>query len=86
MFERMATFARVVHFDKRGTGMSDRTPMPTLDQRVDDTRAVMDAAGVERAVLHGVSEGGPLAVLFAADLSRACELVDPAWDGGAVRG
>ena len=65
MFERMATFARVVHFDKRGTGMSDRTPMPTLDERVDDTRAVMDAAGIERAVLHGVSEGGPLAILFA---------------------
>ncbi len=65
MFARMATFARVVHFDKRGTGMSDRTPMPTLDERVDDTRAVMDAAGVERAVLYGVSEGGPLAILFA---------------------
>jgi len=67
MFERLGSFARVVHFDKRGTGASDRTvAVPTLDQRVDDTRAVMDAAGIERAVMYGLSEGGPMAILFAA--------------------
>jgi pimeloyl-ACP methyl ester carboxylesterase len=66
LFARFAGFARVVQFDKRGTGMSDRTaPVPGLDQRVDDTRAVMDAAGVDRAVLYGVSEGGPMAMMFA---------------------
>ena len=66
MFERMGSFARIVQFDKRGTGASDRTvPVPGLDQRVDDARAVMDAAGVERAILYGLSEGGPMALLFA---------------------
>lgn len=64
--ERLGSFARVVHFDKRGTGVSDRTSgVPTLDQRVDDTRCVMDAAQIERAVLMGMSEGGPMALLFA---------------------
>lgn len=67
IFERFAGFSRMVHFDKRGTGASDRTvPVPGLDQRVDDLRCVMDAAGVDRAVLHGLSEGGPTVVLFAA--------------------
>jgi pimeloyl-ACP methyl ester carboxylesterase/DNA-binding SARP family transcriptional activator len=66
VFERIGRFARLVHFDKRGTGASDRTvPIPTLDERVDDTKAVMDAAGIDRAVLSGVSEGGPMALLFA---------------------
>ena len=66
IWEREARFARVVHFDKRGTGVSDRSvPVPGLDQRVDDARAVMDAAGVERCVLYGISEGGPMAMLFA---------------------
>ena len=66
IWEREGRFARVVHFDKRGTGVSDRSvPVPGLDQRVDDARAVMDAAGVERAVLYGISEGGPMALLFA---------------------
>ena len=66
MFERMGSFARITQFDKRGTGASDRTvPVPGLDQRVDDARAVMDAAGIERAVLCGLSEGGPMAILFA---------------------
>lgn len=64
---RVASFARLVHFDKRGTGLSDRTqPVPTLDERVEDLRAVMDAAGIERPFLHGISEGGPMALLFAA--------------------
>jgi pimeloyl-ACP methyl ester carboxylesterase len=63
----LASFARLIRFDKRGTGLSDRVAdVPTLDQRMDDVRAVMDAAGSERAVLLGVSEGGPMSVLFAA--------------------
>ncbi|MGN6170569.1 MAG: adenylate/guanylate cyclase domain-containing protein [Solirubrobacteraceae bacterium] len=66
-FERHASFARLVLFDKRGTGLSDPvTKVPTLEQRVDDVRAVLDACGSERAVLFGVSEGGPMSVLFAA--------------------
>lgn len=65
-FERLAGFSRYIHFDKRGTGASDRTvPVPSLDTHVDDLRAVMDAAGVERAFIQGVSEGGPMAMLFA---------------------
>ena len=64
---RWATFARVVLFDKRNTGMSDRTNgPPTMEERMDDIRAVMDAAEMERAALVGISEGGPLAMLFAA--------------------
>jgi pimeloyl-ACP methyl ester carboxylesterase len=64
---RLATYARVVTFDKRGTGMSDRVAeLPGLDQRMDDLRAVMDAAGVEQAALLGISEGAPLSILFAA--------------------
>ena len=66
---RLAGFARVILFDKRGTGLSDRVPpeqLPTLEQRMDDVRAVMEAAGSERAVLCGVSEGGPMCSLFAA--------------------
>lgn len=68
-FGRIASFARLILFDKRGTGMSDAVPLhqlPTLEQRMDDVRAVMDAAGSRRAALVGVSEGGPLNVLFAA--------------------
>jgi hypothetical protein len=57
---RLARFARVVMFDKRGTGLSDRAgELPNFDQRMDDLRAVMDAVGIERAALLGVSEGGP---------------------------
>ena len=67
---RLASFARVVMFDKRGTGMSDRVAeLPGLDQRIDDLRAVMDAANMEEAALFGMSEGGPLATLFRGDLS-----------------
>ncbi|RDH79822.1 alpha/beta fold hydrolase [Mycolicibacterium moriokaense] len=63
----MARFARVVTFDKRGTGLSDRSlGFGSLADRMDDIRAVMDAVGIERAALFGVSEGGPLAILFAA--------------------
>lgn len=66
---RLASFSRLILFDKRGTGLSDRVPLtelPTLEQRMDDVRAVMDAVGSENAVLCGVSEGGPMCSLFAA--------------------
>jgi pimeloyl-ACP methyl ester carboxylesterase len=66
---RLASFSRLILFDKRGTGMSDRVPvegLPTLEERMDDVRAVMDAVGSERAALFGVSEGGNMSMLFAA--------------------
>jgi pimeloyl-ACP methyl ester carboxylesterase len=66
---RLAGFARLIVFDKRGTGLSDAVPisqLPTLEERMDDVRAVMHAAGSTRAVLMGVSEGGTMATLFAA--------------------
>ena len=64
--ERLTTFRRVIVFDKRGTGLSDPVSGPaTLEERMDDLRAVMDAAGSKRAAMLGVSEGGPLAALFA---------------------
>jgi class 3 adenylate cyclase len=67
IWRRLASFARLIVFDKRGTGLSDRGDrMPTLEERMDDVRAVMDAAGSERAALFGVSEGGPMSLLFAA--------------------
>ena len=65
--ERLAGFSRLIMLDKRGTGLSDAvTGMPTLEQRVDDVRAVMDASGSERAALLGISEGGTMAMMFAA--------------------
>jgi pimeloyl-ACP methyl ester carboxylesterase len=65
--ERLAKFARVITFDKRGTGMSDPVDdVPTLEDRMDDIRAVMDAAGSEKAVLVGISEGAAMCILFAA--------------------
>jgi pimeloyl-ACP methyl ester carboxylesterase/class 3 adenylate cyclase len=66
---RLASFGRLILFDKRGVGLSDRVPegrLPDLETRMDDVRAVMDAAGSDRAVVLGVSEGGPMACLFAA--------------------
>lgn len=64
---RLASFSRLILFDKRGTGLSDRPGgLPDLETRMDDVRAVMDAAGSERAVLFGYSEGGPMSCLFAA--------------------
>jgi pimeloyl-ACP methyl ester carboxylesterase len=66
-FQRLESFSRLIRFDKRGTGLSDRvSEMPTLEQRMDDVRAVMDAVGSERAALFGYSEGGPMSILFAA--------------------
>jgi pimeloyl-ACP methyl ester carboxylesterase len=67
--DRLASKTRLILFDKRGTGLSDPVPidqLPTLEQRLDDVRAVMEAVGSTRAVLMGVSEGGPLCSLFAA--------------------
>ena len=69
LLQRLGTFARVIQFDKRGTGLSDRVDtyhLPNLETRMDDVRAVMDAAGSRRAVLLGASEGGPMSLLFAA--------------------
>ena len=72
-FNHLARRMRIVMFDKRGTGLSDRLgQLPDLDQRMDDARAVMDAAGVERAAIMGVSEGGSLAALFAASHPERC--------------
>ena len=65
--ERLASFARLVMYDKAGTGLSDPvSAVPTLEQRMEDLHAVLDAAGAERPVLLGVSEGGPMSLLFAA--------------------
>jgi pimeloyl-ACP methyl ester carboxylesterase/class 3 adenylate cyclase len=67
--ERLASFARLIVFDKRGTGLSDPVPLedlPTLEVRMEDLRAVMDAVGSERAVLMGHSEGGNMSTVFAA--------------------
>ena len=64
---RLASFSRLIMFDKRGTGLSDPVALPpTLEQRMDDVRAVMDVVRSERAALFGVSEGGPMSLLFAA--------------------
>jgi class 3 adenylate cyclase len=65
--ERLASFCRLIRFDKRGTGLSDRPGgLPDLETRMDDVRAVMDAVGSKRAGLFGYSEGGPMCILFAA--------------------
>src|SRR5690242_8869885 len=66
-FSKLASFSRLILFDKRGTGLSDRVAdFASSAVRMDDIRAVMDAAGSDRAAVMGVSEGGPMAVLFAA--------------------
>src|SRR6059058_3199797 len=77
--QRLASFSRLIMFDKRGTGLSDPVPLdrlPTLEERMDDLRAVMDAVGSERAALMGTSEAGALSLLFAATHpSRTAALV-----------
>jgi len=82
-YEELGGFCRLIRFDKRGTGLSDRpTHMATLEERTDDIRAVMDAAGSERAVLLGASEGASMACLFAATFpERTISLV--VWGGQA---
>lgn len=87
---RLASFSRLILFDKRGTGLSDRVPLselPTLEQRMEDVHAVMDAVGSKRAVLIGISEGGPMCSLFAAtypELTSALVMIGTyakrAWD------
>ena len=65
--QRLSSFSRLIVFDKRGTGMSDRANgIAPMEQRMDDVRAVMDAAGSQRAAIFGISQGGPLGILFAA--------------------
>ena len=67
LYRRLATFSRLITFDKRGMGLSDRSVgAPTLEERMDDVRAVMDAVGSERAAIIGISEGGLMSMLFAA--------------------
>jgi pimeloyl-ACP methyl ester carboxylesterase/DNA-binding CsgD family transcriptional regulator len=69
LLRRLATFTRLILLDKRGTGLSDRVDahhLPSLEIRMDDVRAVMDAAGSGRAALLGASEGAPMSILFAA--------------------
>jgi class 3 adenylate cyclase/esterase/lipase len=90
---RLASFCRLICFDKRGTGLSDRTfEAPTLEQRMEDVRAVMDAAGSQRAAIFGVSEGGAMSMLFAATHPErtaalvlygtfACAPFAPHWEG-----
>jgi pimeloyl-ACP methyl ester carboxylesterase/class 3 adenylate cyclase len=77
-FERIASFCRLIVFDKRGTGLSDRVAgIADIETRMDDVRAVMDAAGSARAAIVGVSEGGPMSIVFAAtypDRTRALVL------------
>jgi class 3 adenylate cyclase len=93
-FSRLTAFSRLILFDKRGTGLSDRTAgIANLEDRMDDVRAVMDAAHCERAALFGVSEGGPMSLLFAAtypDRARALVLYGsyarhPTLSGEALR-
>jgi len=64
--ERLASFSRLILFDKRGMGLSDRVRVGTLEERMDDMRAILDAVGSKTTVLMGVSEGGPMSILFAA--------------------
>lgn len=87
-YDALASFTRLVRFDKRGTGMSDRVMVPmSLDERIDDIRAVLDAAEVERASLLGFSEGGTMAAVFAArHPERVDKLVLYASHAGKVSG
>jgi class 3 adenylate cyclase len=70
---RFGEFATVTHFDKRGTGLSDRVGGFSVEERMEDLRAVMDAVGYERAFVGGISEGGPMAMLFAATYPERTE-------------
>src|SRR5437868_9841129 len=99
-FLKLGTICRLIRFDKRGTGLSDRpTQMATLEQRTDDIRAVMDALGLKSAVIFGVSEGASMACMFAATypertrslitwggMARWCATEDHGTEYGAIRG
>jgi len=71
--EELASFSRLIMFDRRGMGLSERTRAGTLEERIEDARAVLDAAGSERASLLGISEGGPMSILFAASYPERLE-------------
>ncbi len=81
--ERLAGFTRLILFDKRGMGLSDRTALGTLEERMDDVRAVLDAVGSKRAVLMGISEGAPLSLLFAASYPERTQAL--VFAGGEVK-
>jgi pimeloyl-ACP methyl ester carboxylesterase len=66
LLKRLTCFARVIVFDKRGQGLSDRMGEQTLEERIDDVRAVMDAVGAAQATIYGWSEGGPMSLMFCA--------------------
>lgn len=66
LLKRLTSFARVIVFDKRGQGLSDRVAEQTLEERIGDVRAVMDAAGSPRATIYGWSEGGSMSLMFSA--------------------
>src|SRR4051812_49039396 len=83
LLEGLASFARVMTFDRRGSGLSDPvSEAPTLEERMDDVRAVMDAAGSERAALVGLSEGVPMSILFAATYPQRVQAL-VCWGGMA---
>src|SRR5215470_2081346 len=73
LLKRLTAFARVVVFDKRGQGLSDRDGEQTIEERIGDVRAVMDAAGLARATIYGWSEGGPMCLMFAATYPERTE-------------
>ena len=85
-YRRLASFSRLILFDKRGTGLSDRVApddLPTLETRMDDMRAVMDEVGSERAAVLGHSEGGSMCALFAATYPERTQAL--VMDGSAAR-
>ena len=95
---QLASFSRLILFDKRGTGLSDRIGgIPTLEERMDDVRAVMDSVDSQQAALFGISEGGPMSVLFAAtyperttalilygSIAKGSRAPDYPWGGGEL--
>lgn len=88
-YRRLASFCRLILFDKRGTGLSDRVPedrLPTLEQRMDDVRAVMDVVGSDRAALLGASEAGPMLRprIRSARWGCCCGAASPATTGGSA--
>ena len=84
-FERFSTFCRLIRFDKRGTGLSDRpVKMATLEERTDDIRAVMDDIGIERANIFGVSGGGSMGVSFRRHLPTTNEFASSMGRAGSL--
>jgi pimeloyl-ACP methyl ester carboxylesterase len=78
--QRLASFSRLILFDKRETGLSDRVAgIATLEERMDDVRAVMDTVGSEQAAVFGISEGGPMSILFAATYPERTSALEQGW-------